>query len=96
MPVLDEPMSFKTLMSTCFASQQFIAYVDDNHQEELKHAIEPGKDVLILIGPEGDFSADEIATALENGYRAVGMGKSRLRTETAGLAACMTVAIVNL
>jgi len=96
MPVLDEPMSFKTLLSTCTASQQFIAYVDDNHQQELKHAIVPGKDVLILIGPEGDFSTEEILEALSKGYMAVGMGKSRLRTETAGLAACMTVSIVNV
>ncbi len=96
MPQLDEPMSFKTLLSSCSATQQFIAYVDDNHQKELKHAIVPGKDVLILIGPEGDFSTEEIAEALSKGYEAVGMGKSRLRTETAGLAACMTVSIVNI
>lgn len=95
MPLLDEPMSFKTLLSSCTASQQFIAYVDENHQKELKHAIIPGEDVLILIGPEGDFSMDEIAEALSKGYEAVGMGKSRLRTETAGLAACIMVSVVN-
>jgi 16S rRNA (uracil1498-N3)-methyltransferase len=95
MPHLDEPMSFKTLLSSCSASQQFIAYVDENHQKELKHAIVPGKDVLILIGPEGDFSPDEISEALSHGYEPVGLGKSRLRTETAGLAACMTVSIMN-
>jgi len=94
-PHLDEPMSFYAFISSCNAQQMFIAYVDENHQLELKNAVSPGQDVLILIGPEGDFSPDEIELALKNGYQAVGMGKSRLRTETAALAACMTVSLMN-
>jgi 16S rRNA (uracil1498-N3)-methyltransferase len=94
-PHLDEPMSFDAFISSCKAQQMFIAYVDENHLLELKHAVKPGQDVLILIGPEGDFSPAEIELALKNGYQAVGMGKSRLRTETAALAACMTVSVLN-
>lgn len=94
-PHLDDPTSFNSLISSCKAQQMFIAYLDEDHQLELKHAILPGQDVLILIGPEGDFSPTEIELALKSGYQAVGMGKSRLRTETAALAACMTVSIMN-
>jgi 16S rRNA (uracil1498-N3)-methyltransferase len=48
-----------------------------------------------LIGPEGDFSENEIALALSNGYQAVLLGNTRLRTETAALVACHTVALIN-
>ena len=46
-------------------------------------------DCLILIGPEGDFSLDEVKEAVDNGFVSVHLGKSRLRTETAGLSAVM-------
>lgn len=94
-PHLDEPTSFDTFINSCDAQQKFIAYVDDNHQLELKHAVDAGQDVLILIGPEGDFSPTEIELALKAGFKAVSLGKSRLRTETAALAACMTVTLLN-
>jgi 16S rRNA (uracil1498-N3)-methyltransferase len=94
-PHLDEPVTFKAFMDSYSASQKFIAYVDDKHQLELKHAIAPGQDVIILIGPEGDFSSAEIELALSKEYQAVSLGKSRLRTETAALAACMTVTLIN-
>ena len=69
--------------------------MDENHQLELKQAVTTGQDVLVLIGPEGDFSSAEIELALKAGYTAVSLGKSRLRTETAALAACMTVSLLN-
>jgi len=94
-PHLDEPISFNAFMDSCRAQQMFIAYVDENHQLDLKHAVNPGQDVVILIGPEGDFSPKEIELALKTGYQPVSLGKSRLRTETAALAACMTVSILN-
>ncbi|MBP1664643.1 MAG: hypothetical protein H6Q19_1783, partial [Bacteroidetes bacterium] len=52
-------------------------------------------DVIILIGPEGDFSPEEVQKAITNGYNPVSLGSSRLRTETAGLAACHTVVMMN-
>ena len=55
----------------------------------------PQTDTTILIGPEGDFSADEIDEALRSGFKAVTFGESRLRTETAALFALQTVHIVN-
>jgi 16S rRNA (uracil1498-N3)-methyltransferase len=61
----------------------------------LKSEIAIGKSVLILIGPEGDFSPEEVNTAIKNGYQPVSLGDSRLRTETAGVVACCTVAFCN-
>ena len=53
------------------------------------------KDVTVLIGPEGDFSIDEVKLAVANGYQSVDLGKSRLRTETAGLAAVMMMQLAQ-
>jgi len=61
----------------------------------LKSEIKHGKSILILIGPEGDFSPEEVSTAIKNGYQPVSLGESRLRTETAGVVACCTVAFCN-
>lgn len=55
----------------------------------------PGEDALVLIGPEGDFSPEEVARAEEKGFRAVSLGKSRLRTETAALVAVHTMNLIN-
>jgi 16S rRNA (uracil1498-N3)-methyltransferase len=75
--------------------QKFIAYVDENHSNHLLDLATPGGKYLILIGPEGDFDPKEIQLALENGYRAISLGKSRLRTETAGLAAVQMLQALN-
>ena len=56
--------------------------------DELRQ-LAPTDDALVLVGPEGDFSIDELRKAVANGYQSVHLGKSRLRTETAGLAAVM-------
>jgi 16S rRNA (uracil1498-N3)-methyltransferase len=55
----------------------------------------PGSNVLILIGPEGDFDSSEIDLAIENGFIPVSLGESRLRTETAGIVACHTAILIN-
>ena len=61
----------------------------------LKNEIERGRDVLVLIGPEGDFSEQEVADALSIGFIPVSLGNSRLRTETAGVVACHTAVLMN-
>jgi 16S rRNA (uracil1498-N3)-methyltransferase len=53
------------------------------------------KSTLVLIGPEGDFTEDEVTMALNNGYKAVTLGSNRLRTETAGLYACMQMKLMT-
>ncbi|MBN7810513.1 16S rRNA (uracil(1498)-N(3))-methyltransferase [Algoriphagus sp. H41] len=75
--------------------QKFIAYVDDTHENHLFDVAKPGGKYLILIGPEGDFDPKEIQEAFENGFLPVSLGKSRLRTETAGLAAVQMLQIIN-
>lgn len=75
--------------------QQFIAHCGEGEKISLRHNYRPGEDVTILIGPEGDFSAQEIHEALQYGYTAVHLGSSRLRTETAGVVACHTINLLN-
>ena len=75
--------------------QKFIAYVDENHQNHLLDVAKPARDYLILIGPEGDFDLEEIKLAISKGFEPISLGKSRLRTETAGLAAVQMLQILN-
>ena len=96
LPVLHEITPFKELIKTPFHGQKFIAYVDDKVEDELFHICKRTTDTLVLIGPEGDFSKKEITEAITHGFVPVKLGPSRLRTETAGIAACHTVNLVNL
>ncbi len=75
--------------------QKFIAYVDDEHENHFFDVAAPHNKYLILIGPEGDFDPKEIQLALENSFIPVSLGKSRLRTETAGLAAVQILQVIN-
>jgi 16S rRNA (uracil1498-N3)-methyltransferase len=95
LPELKPLMSFKELMKTPFDGQKFIAHCNEGEKILLRDAVGRGKEVLILIGPEGDFSNEEVALALNNGFIPVSLGDSRLRTETAALVACCTVNLIN-
>lgn len=75
--------------------QLFIAHCDEDEKFSLKERLLPKKDTLILIGPEGDFSPSEIQLALNKRFVPVSLGSSRLRTETAAIAAVHSVAFVN-
>lgn len=76
--------------------QLFIAHCEKDNKIHLFEKYQPEEDVVILIGPEGDFSMDEIKMAFESGFEPISLGKSRLRTETAGVAACHTVNLKQL
>jgi 16S rRNA (uracil1498-N3)-methyltransferase len=98
LPKINPPVKLKDWLkyqSTISDSQQkLIAHCEaDKPRVPLAKALQPGKDTLVLIGPEGDFSGEEIALALECGFRPVSLGPSRLRTETAAL---YTVTAFNL
>ena len=71
----------------------FIAHCEEDHKTEFKDASLPHKNVCILIGPEGDFSPQEIESALQHKYLPVSLGAKRLRTETAGIHVCSVFAI---
>ena len=93
LPQIDELVSFKEFVKKESAHKKFIAYVDFDNPVELQTLIHPGEANTVLIGPEGDFSPEELQLATDNGYQKVSLGTSRLRTETAGLAA---VHLLNL
>lgn len=95
LPKINELTDFDKFVKEAKAEQKFIAHCQSNELSELKNAFEykPEGSVLVLIGPEGDFSPEEVALAISFGFKAVSLGKSRLRTETAGLVACHTVQI---
>ncbi len=94
-PEIQELMAFNAFIETNDANQKFIAYVDEHHQLQLQNAAQSGKSYLVLIGPEGDFSEQEIKAAKSHQYEAISLGKSRLRTETAGIAACHILNLIN-
>ncbi len=96
MPQLNEPASFTNFINQETKGLKFIAHCEEEAEKSyLQNKIIPGETVNILIGPEGDFSRNEIESALEKGWNAVSLGDSRLRTETAAIVACHTAALIN-
>jgi 16S rRNA (uracil1498-N3)-methyltransferase len=96
LPQIDEMTDFKRFIEEPFDGQKFIAHCMDNQPRHLlSHLIQKGRDVRILIGPEGDFSQDEVSFALQNGYLPISLGDQRLRTETAALVSVHTVHLIN-
>ena len=94
-PVLNEPVGFQAFLKRRFEGQKFIAHCEDGDKTNLRAEIEPQGKYLVLIGPEGDFAPAEIDAALNNGFKAITLGDSRLRTETAALEACFEVNFLN-
>lgn len=92
-PVVNEMMDFSRFVKQDFAGQKFIAHCNEGEKPLLKEILVPGEDALVLIGPEGDFSPEEVKLAESLGFRSISLGKSRLRTETAAL---VSVHIMNL
>jgi 16S rRNA (uracil1498-N3)-methyltransferase len=97
LPVLSEPIALKKIIPVLSSStQKFIAHcIDEEQRLPLKEALVPQQDAVILIGPEGDFTSQEIVWCLEQKFIAVSLGQHRLRTETAGLYACTVFNILN-
>ena len=96
-PLLHELKSFKETMakSKDFEGQKFIAHCRPGEKRSLKDEYRKGSSAMILIGPEGDFSVDEVKLATSNGFIPVSLGTSRLRTETAAVVACHTINLLN-
>lgn len=95
LPVIEDIVSFEKLVKQPFEGQKIIAWIDDDVTETLCDVYKKGGNALVLIGPEGDFSPEEVALARENGFVPVSLGDARLRTETAALVACHTVQLIN-
>lgn len=96
-PSLNPISSFKDFISSKKDSieYKYIAHCEDSNKVSLKSVLLPNKNIIILIGPEGDFSPEEIQSAKEAGFIPVALGNSRLRTETAAIVACHSVSFVN-
>ncbi|WP_417887476.1 16S rRNA (uracil(1498)-N(3))-methyltransferase [Zunongwangia sp.] len=95
-PKLNEPVQLSEFLNSSFDGDKFIAHCEeDKPRMLLQNVANRLQNTLILIGPEGDFSLEEIETALKNNFSPVSLGKSRLRTETAALVACHTINLLN-
>ncbi|WP_026709967.1 16S rRNA (uracil(1498)-N(3))-methyltransferase [Flavobacterium filum] len=95
LPKINEPISFKNFIQMEEKGQKFIAHCEETQKLTFASQIHPGEKCTVLIGPEGDFSTQEIKLALENKFIPVSLGNNRLRTETAALVACHTVVLKN-
>jgi len=95
LPVLNPLQTFKETIKMPFDGLRFIAHCNEGKKELLRDVVVKGKDIMILIGPEGDFSTEEVELAIKEGFIPVSLGDSRLRTETAALVACHTVNLIN-
>ncbi|MBI1224187.1 MAG: 16S rRNA (uracil(1498)-N(3))-methyltransferase [Bacteroidetes bacterium] len=99
LPKLNELVDFEVFMKTFAtkeASSRFIPHCHVANLPHLKNNCQAAGDVTILIGPEGDFSLQEVQIAKSNGFLEVGLGANRLRTETAAIVACHTVHLANI
>jgi len=90
LPKLNEAITLKDFLKQDFEGNKYIAHCKEGDKIELREE-EKSEKTTILIGPEGDFSPSEIELALQNQFKAVSLGTSRLRTETAGLMAVHTI-----
>lgn len=96
LPVIDELTPIADVIGAEYQGQRFIAYCDrEIKRYDLIKEYNKGGNVLVMIGPEGDFSKDEIHSAISSGFVPVSLGESRLRTETAGVFACAAIHTIN-
>lgn len=94
-PVVNGMVDFSRFMDREFSGQKFICHCHEGEKPLLKDVFQRGEEAVVLVGPEGDFSSEEVQMAEEHGFKSVSLGKSRLRTETAALVAVHLMNIVN-
>jgi len=96
LPKLNDGVNYNEFISASHNETKIIAHcINDLKRSRLCDVISRGEKVLILIGPEGDFTPEEVSMASGNGFLPVHLGESRLRTETAGVTACCSVYLTN-
>lgn len=94
-PQLHPMTDFRRFVNSQKEGQKFIAHCNPGEKKHLSDVYVPGSDAVILIGPEGDFSEEEVKWAEDAGFLPVTLGESRLRTETAGVVACHSINFMN-
>ena len=95
LPKINEPISLSQFVKSNIDGQKFIAHCEETDKKSFKKEVKKDEKITILIGPEGDFSTKEINLTIENNFIPVTLGNTRLRTETAALVACHTIALIN-
>jgi 16S rRNA (uracil1498-N3)-methyltransferase len=95
LPIINSPIKLSELIAKVDNTERYIAYVDQDNPDLLFEQAAPNKAITILIGPEGDFSEKELKLATTNQFKKISLGESRLRTETAGIAACHILNLIN-
>lgn len=95
LPIINNQVNFSDFLKRNDLGQKFIAHCYEKDKKDLTEAYLPCVDSTILIGPEGDFSEEEIDSAIRAGFVPVSLGESRLRTETAALVSCHTMNLIS-
>ena len=97
LPKINEVVNLKILIAQAkdFKGEKFIAHCQSTGLPHMKTRYTPKQNALVLIGPEGDFTIEEVKLALDNGFKEISLGESRLRTETAALYACAALNVIN-
>ncbi|MDR1666374.1 MAG: 16S rRNA (uracil(1498)-N(3))-methyltransferase [Bacteroidales bacterium] len=95
LPKLNPLLPLTEWLKTCESDRKLIAFCGQSPRKNIRTACIPGKSVAVAIGPEGDFSPNEIQQASTAGFECITLGKSRLRTETAGIVVCHSIYFLN-
>ena len=95
MPKLNEPQNFKTFIKKNEEENKLIATCEDYQKKDIIKGYNTKKNNLIMIGPEGDFSINELEIAKSENFQFVSLGTTRLRAETAGIMACAIFSMIK-
>ena len=95
LPVLNEAVSFDHFLTNLDTKNNYIAHCKEGKKKSMKDIIQPEESATIFIGPEGDFTPDEIKKSIDKGCEAINLGEARLRTETAAVVATQNMAFIN-
>jgi len=95
LPVLNEMTDFKGFINAPRQGQKFIAHCYEGEKPLLRDVVKHGEEATVMIGPEGDFSEDEVKLAVAAGWQPISLGRTRLRTETAALVAVHIINLIN-
>lgn len=89
MPTINGLVEFKPFLASCKNTVKMIAHLNEGERQVITTGLFKGTSYCMLIGPEGDFTDNEVQQAIDNGFVPVSLGESRLRTETAGMVSCV-------
>lgn len=95
LPILNDPVKFSDFILKDLKGSKLIAHCEERNKQTLNPGFPTDKDITVLIGPEGDFSTKEIIAALQHKFIPLSLGKSRLRTETAGIVVCNSISFLE-